>query len=434
MKKVLIISSFSIVLLITFVIGYKSVSANTKIKEVDDIITNQEKKEKYLTHYNYTLDEPNIILNPYGNSPLTALIIFETKQEEEVHLTVKGKDNNSTYNNKFTKTKEHYIPIYGLYPNYNNEIIISCGDKTKTYKIKTNPLPNDLIIEKKENQTNKLSFINNNYPYAIDNNNEVRWYLNKKYYGNIKITNNGNLLLGNTPPKNSNYPNELLEIDLLGKVHKNYVLEKDYYGSYAETSNTYLILSKNILEIDKQNGLILREITIPNNYNKITYNNTTNKIILSNNEKSVLIDYNKEQIDNNVSLKKDKELLFSLYNNENYKITKGLKFTNNKETITSKKNIFLINYKNINNNYKRHNIDIIKEKDKLVINIILKEKEESYLILDKFLNKKIYKLKNGYNYINDTGLKGNYYIYIKINNTIYKTNKYITYIKEKESL
>ena len=53
-------------------------------------------------------------------------------------------------------------------------------------------------------------------------------------------------MLGNTPPKNSNYPNELLEIDLLGKVHKNYVLEKDYYGSYAETSNTYLILSKNM--------------------------------------------------------------------------------------------------------------------------------------------------------------------------------------------
>ena len=414
MKKVLIISSFSIVLLITFVIGYKSVSANTKIKEVDDIITIQEKKEKYLTPYNYTLDEPNIILNPYGNSPLTALIIFETKQEEEVHLTVKGKDNNSTYNNTFTKAKEHYIPVYGLYPNYNNEIIISCGAKTKTYKIKTDPLPNDLIIEKKENQTNKLLFINNNYPYAIDNNNEVRWYFNKKYFGKINGLNNGNILLGNSFSTNSDYPNELIEVDLLGKVHKNYVLEKNYYGSYAETSNTYLILSKNILEIDKQNGLILREINIPNNkYNYIMYNNTTNQIILSTNEKSILIDYKTEQIDN---------------------INKGLKFTNNKETITSKKNIFLINYKNINNNYKRHNIDIIKEKDKLVINISLKEKEESYLILDKFLNKKIYKLKDGYNYINDIGLKGNYYIYIKINNTIYKTNKYITYIKEKESL
>ena len=85
------------------------VSANTKIDEVDDIVTYQQTKEDYLTPYNYTLDNPNIVLNPYGNSPLTALIMFETPTEEEVTVTIKGKDQNSTYTNSFKKETKHYI-------------------------------------------------------------------------------------------------------------------------------------------------------------------------------------------------------------------------------------------------------------------------------------------------------------------------------------
>lgn len=123
-------------------IGYKVVSANTKIDEIDDIITIQEKEEDYLTYYNYTLDNPNIILNPYNISPLSAIIIFETKTEEEANIVVKGKDENSTYKNTFQKTKFHYIPVLGLYPDYNNEIIITCGNKTKKFTIKTSKLPN----------------------------------------------------------------------------------------------------------------------------------------------------------------------------------------------------------------------------------------------------------------------------------------------------
>ena len=69
MKKIIIISSLILVVLLSSTIGYKVVSANTKIDEIDDIITIQEKEEDYLTYYNYTLDNPNIILNPYNISP-----------------------------------------------------------------------------------------------------------------------------------------------------------------------------------------------------------------------------------------------------------------------------------------------------------------------------------------------------------------------------
>ena len=121
MKKILIISSFILVLFLTSIIGYKVVSANTKINEVEDIITYQDKLEDYLTYYNYTFDNPNIIIDPYGISPLTAMILFETETEEEVYIKIIGKDKNSTYENTFEKSKVNYIPIFGLYPDYNNE-------------------------------------------------------------------------------------------------------------------------------------------------------------------------------------------------------------------------------------------------------------------------------------------------------------------------
>lgn len=39
----------------------------------------------------YTWEEPLIVQNPYRYSPLTAVILFDTDEECEVHVTVKGK-------------------------------------------------------------------------------------------------------------------------------------------------------------------------------------------------------------------------------------------------------------------------------------------------------------------------------------------------------
>ena len=54
-----------------------------------------------------------------------------------------------------------------------------------------------------------------------------------------------------------------------------------------------------------------------------------------------------------------------------------------------------------------------------------------YIILDKFLDKRIYKLdtsnKISYKYIHNNSLKGKYSIYIKINDKIYKINNYINF-------
>ena len=432
MKKVLVVASFFMTLISASMIGYKIVSANEKVDEIKDVIVEQSEKEAYLTPYGYTIENPNIILNPYGDSPLTAMILFETEEEEPVTIVIEGKDQNSTYTNTFKSTTKHYIPVYGLYPNTENKIEIKCGNITKTITITTDPLPNDLIPKSIENNSNNLYFITSDtYPYALDNNNEVRWYLTKNYTKKISRLQNGHFLLStDTLISNQKYSG-LVEIDLLGKIYKQYDLNNGYYGSYTETDNSLLILSDSLLEIDKQTGTILNTFSLKEKYDEVIYFLETNTVTLLNDTKKQDINLKtKDETSeyNNQSLNNEQELLSPLYNTEeNYKLTQGIKFTTNEKTEESNQTIFLINYKKIDNNYKKHNITITKNSDTLEINGNFTKEEAIYLILDKFLDKKVYDITQNQTIINKEGLSGKYSIYIKINHTIYKTNTYINF-------
>lgn len=431
MKKLLIISSFFIVLMSISTIGYKLVSANEKLIEEKDELKTQKNKEEYITPYGYTLDNPNLIINPYGISPLTAIILFETPKEEEVTITVEGKDQFSTYTNTFNKATKHYIPIYGLYSNKVNKVYIKCGKQTKILEIKTEKLPKDLIPKQVTNISSNLYFITSDtYPYALDNNNEVRWYLTKKYSNKISRLKNGNLLLSTDTKNPDNTKTGLVEIDLLGKIYKQYNINEGYYGSYAETSNSLLILSKNLIELDKQNGIILNEYSLKETYNEVFYNNATNIITLSNSNTNLNINKKTKEKNKtlNNELKTTSEIILPFYNTKNqYKIIEGIKLTTNKKTKESKKDIFLVGYKKIDNKYKKYNVKIIKTEDNLQIKLDITKKDTAHLILDKFLDKRVYDLKDNYTIINKEGLKGKYSIYIKINNTIYKTDNYIKF-------
>lgn len=399
MKKILIISSFILVIISISTVGYNIVSANEKVFEVEDILTYQENKETYLTPYGYTIDNPNIILNPYGISPLTALILFETEEEQPVTITIQGKDESSTYTNTFESTNRHYIPVYGLYPNANNTIKIECGNITKNINIETTPLPIDLLVtETITNDTNNLTFITSDtYPYALDNNNEVRWYLTKKYSSKIDYLQNNHLLLSNDNLNPLGNTNSLVEIDLLGKIYKQYNLDTPYQGDYEETDTSLIIKSNNNIEIDKQTGTILNitEQSIE------VFSKTTN---------------------NNY------QALQPLYtSNKEYNITKSIKYNLTKETKQSDKHIFLIGYINPDKTYNSYNIKINKTIDNLQITGDFTKDDEVYLILDKFLDKRIYDIDTNHITINKEGLHGKYSIYISINDTIYKTNNYIKF-------
>ena len=50
--------------------------------------------------------------------------MFETENDCSVKITIKGKDDLTTYTNTFSKAKFHYIPVYGLYADYENKVIL----------------------------------------------------------------------------------------------------------------------------------------------------------------------------------------------------------------------------------------------------------------------------------------------------------------------
>ena len=432
MKKVVIIILCLVIIISSSMLGYLVVSANTEVKIEDNIIDRQNEQIEYLKSYGYTLDNPNVILNPYDISPLTALIIFETNDAVPVSITVVGKNSDSSYTKHFEKSKVHYIPVYGLYADYNNKIIIKCQNTEKVVEIKTEKLPKELSNTKTNNTGDTLFIADNNLPYALDKDGEVRWYLTKKYTGKIEKLSNDNLFLGSDKKDENDLFDSILEIDLLGKIYKEYKIDEGYTGSYIELENSYLILSKDLLEIDKQNGEIITRYKLDSQYNTITLND--NVVILSSTNSALKIDLNtKKQAEITFSSNKnERENNIEFYTkNKNYKLSYGTSFAKKSETETSKESLLLINYKNPDDNYKKYDIKLMRETDRLVVSGKFKKNDKVYIILDKFMDKKIYdvdiKENTTYKYINSTNLEGKYSIYLKINDKLYKTNKYVNF-------
>ena len=137
------------------------------LNKKESIMTIQKSLEKGFVTKGYTIDNPKIIKDPYKASPLTALILFETKTKVSPKVTIKGKDINTTFTHKFKNSKEHYLEIYGLYPDKENEIEIEYKENDqivkKIIKIKTDKLPSDLnlptkIFADKTKLSNELYF------------------------------------------------------------------------------------------------------------------------------------------------------------------------------------------------------------------------------------------------------------------------------------
>lgn len=246
-RSYIFIGGFLIFILIITIVGSNIVTGNTSIKKEKDILSVQSNKEVYFNGYGYSLDNPNVIINPYGNSPLTGIAMFETSDYSEVSISVNG-DINYT----FGKNKHHIIPIYGLYADYDNTIVLRSENKEKVINIKTDKLPDDfgeVLCD------GNYSFYNGNYPYASDSNGNVRWYLNKKYYGDITVYKD-NIIIGNDSYTEDNYSTGIYRMNFLGKVYGEYLLSDDYYGNSIYADGNIYALSKNIVMIDSQTGTI----------------------------------------------------------------------------------------------------------------------------------------------------------------------------------
>ena len=402
-RSYIFIGGFLIFILIITIVGSNIVTGNTSIKKEKDILSVQSNKEVYFNGYGYSLDNPNIIINPYGNSPLTGIVMFETSDYSEVSISVNG-DINYT----FSKNKHHIIPIYGLYADYDNTIVLRSEGKEKVINIKTDKLPDDFgeVL-----YDGNYSFYNGNYPYASDSNGNVRWYLNKKYYGNITVYKD-NIIIGNDSYTEDNHSTGIYRMNFLGKVYGEYLLSDDYYGNSIYDDGNIYALSKNIVMIDSQTGTI-SNLGKNDNYSYI--NVIDGNVIVGKEDKFYSVKDKKfSEVESS-----GKSNTYSFYDDiSEYKIVKGVRYGKLTTTNRYDKDISIIKY----DKYDGKDINIKMDVNR--ISIYNNTGKEVYLILDKLFDKRIYEVKDT-KYVNLNGLKGKYTIYYRIDGKVYKTDYYI---------
>ena len=336
-----IILGLLLVIVICFVITLLYLNNQSTAKKLlaltPSMRSEQTELESEFTSEGYTIDNPNIIVDPYNNSPLTALVIFETKESVAPTVTIPGEDELTTFTHTFEKEKVHYLPILGLYPGKENKITIELDGKKKEITIKTEKLPEDFIlpteIEKEEEElTNELYFFtpsSSGYTCAYDVNGDVRWYLTNKATWKIDRLKNGHLLVSTERLVNSPYYlTGLYEMDMLGKIYVEYSLPGGYHHDYYEMPNGNLLVTSDdfnsgkgtvedyIVELDRKTGQIVKTIDLKDilnmedgksenwvdydwfHNNSVWYDEKTNSITLSGRHQDAVIniDYDKETL------------------------------------------------------------------------------------------------------------------------------------------
>lgn len=220
----------------------------------------------------HKMDKPLILVNPYGFSPLTALVGFQTDEETEIQITLLGKTENIIFESSLKK--DHLIPIYGLYPNTRNNLKI---------EDKTNNVTSELVIITEESHYDEidlssaklskklsdndfyfLSSKENKFVSAYDSNGDLRWHFTPSTFNLVSSLHNGNFLMSLLHGTEGETI-VLAEIDLLGKIHKTYDLNHPFIYLYEIVSADrikYLSTNNKLIEFDLKKGQTINVIDI----------------------------------------------------------------------------------------------------------------------------------------------------------------------------
>lgn len=206
---------------------------------------------KELRDGDYTPENPLIKYNPYFISPLAAVMLFKTDEETAVTLTVRGKTKEADITHTFPKAKEHVLPVLGLYSDYENKVELRVyrkaphvftiktpdvfGGETVCFSMKTTPeyLQDNVIVETPAGEQLAVAF-----DYAGD----ARWHLNVPCIFDMKRVKNGHILIGTDRLiKMPYYVTGLYEMDMVGKVYKEYCLPGGYHHDEIELEDGNII-------------------------------------------------------------------------------------------------------------------------------------------------------------------------------------------------
>lgn len=257
----------------------------TRCRQIDAQLSSE------LKSGNYTWKKPLVVQNPYQNSPLTAIVLFQTEEKTSVKATVLGDDSweGSDFAGETSLTTEHRVPVLGLYAGKTNQVLLEMfdenGKKTKeqTIEIKTDSLPEQMenlvdVYESGEDTAMPYTLVTGQRTYhsfVFDKQGEIRWYLTDTSgsYGIFPIS-GGRFMFQDrnimVPTYEKPHTTKMYEMDYLGRTHKIYYLEKGWHHEVIEKEpgGNLLVLSSSIdehvedvvLELDRKTGEVVKSL------------------------------------------------------------------------------------------------------------------------------------------------------------------------------
>ena len=270
----------------------------------------------------YSWEEPMVIQNPYQVSPLTAVIIFDTKEECAVRFTVKGKTEAADISGEVEAAVSHRIPVIGLYPAMENTVVLELLDKSgkvtdsQEITITTDELPDKLDDAVKPVKTSgesafELTMVygqRTTFPFAYDCMGDIRWYMSGEFTSGIYMLSNSRMIVASNeafmPSQAKPQTTNLYEMDYLGRAYTMYyvaggnhheVIEKEPDGNLLVlTSSLEGHIEDKIQEIDRQTGEVVNELIMEDIFggkyedrvdwthlNTVSYQPETDTIVIS---------------------------------------------------------------------------------------------------------------------------------------------------------
>lgn len=220
----------------------------------------------------YTLKNPLVKYNPYLINPLAAVVLFRTEEEVAVTVTVKGKTPQANLVHTFDKSKEHILPIVGLYSDYSNKVEIQLyrGEKNEiTIDVPDVFNGNDPIISMDttpqylQDNVILITPAADDLAVAYDYAGDARWHLNIPCVFDLKRLKNGNFVIGTDRLlRFQYYMSGLYEMSPCGKIYKEFRIPGGYHHDQWEMEDgNLLILTEDLSSETVEDMLVLVDRT-----------------------------------------------------------------------------------------------------------------------------------------------------------------------------